>query len=127
MICSPLWYSLTKKGKTDNDLGYATYLPIHQSMVRFCEAQNWEGKKFAADFNMAIALRDPFTGYHTSKTGFKTQHLPDIQNAEIIILDSTGDIKQIPENQKEEFVLKKRFENKNHWGEIYLRRNPDNK
>ncbi len=122
MIAVPLYFSLTKKGKIDIDFGYATYLPLHKEMVEFCEKQDWDTKVFASEFNMVLALRDPFTGYHTELNGFKTQHLPLLENAEIIVLDSTGEWDKLPENQKDNFQLIKRFESKNHWGEIYIRR-----
>jgi 4-amino-4-deoxy-L-arabinose transferase-like glycosyltransferase len=122
MIIIPLYFSLTKKGKMDIDFGYATYLPLQKEMVEFCEKQDWNNKVFATEFNMIMALRDPFTGYHTKKTGFKTQHLPLFENADIVVLDSTGELDQLPENQKNNFQLIKRFENKNHWGEIYIRK-----
>jgi len=121
IVLLPLYYSLTKNGKTDIDLGYATYLPVHKEMVEFCEKENWDDKIFAAEFNMVLALRDPFTGYHSKKQGFKLQNIPSIENADIIVLDSTGEWDKLPENQINKFKLIKRFENKNHWGEIYLR------
>jgi hypothetical protein len=70
---------------------------------------------------MGLALRDPFTGYHSKKQGFKLQHIPTVEKADIIVLDSTGEWDKLPENQINKFKLIKRFENKNHWGEIYLR------
>lgn len=122
MIAVPLFFTITKKGKTDIDFGYSSYLPLHKEMVVFCENQNWFDKDFAAEFNMVLALRDPFTGYHISDSGFKTKHLPELENIDIVILDSTGEWKQLPENQMKNFKLIKRFENKNDWGEIYMRK-----
>jgi 4-amino-4-deoxy-L-arabinose transferase-like glycosyltransferase len=122
MIVIPLCFSLTKKGKSDIDFGYAIYLPLHKEMVEFCEKQDWDDKVFAAEFNMVLALRDPFTGYHSELKGFKTQHLPELKNADIVVLDSTGEWDDLPEDQNDKFQLIKRFENKNHWGEIYLRK-----
>ena len=122
MISSTLFYSFTKRGTTDIDLGYTVYLPIHKEMVVYCENQNWFDKNYAAEFNMVLALRDPFTGYHNSGKGFNTHLLPSLENTDVVILDSTGEWKELPENEKENFRLIKRFENKNHWGEIYLRK-----
>jgi hypothetical protein len=125
MIAVPMYFTLTKKGKIDIDFGYATYLPLHKEMVEFCEKQDWDTKVFASEFNMVLALRDPFTGYHSELKGFKTQHLPLLENADVVVLDSTGEWDQLPENQKDNFQLIKRFENKNYWGEIYLRKSLD--
>jgi hypothetical protein len=121
MVTVPLYFSLTKKGKTDIDLGYASYLPLHKEMVVYCEHQNWYDENFSAEFNMVLALRDPFTGYHNTSHGFKTSHLPKLEDIDIVILDSTGEWTELPENQKGKFSLIKRFENKNDWGEIYIR------
>jgi hypothetical protein len=122
MTGSPLYYSLTKRGNLDVDLGYSVYIPLHKEIVVYCEKQNWFDKTFAANFNMVLALRDPFTLFHETNSGFNTQHLPKLEGADIVVLESTGEIKQLPENEAENFNLHKRFENKNHWGEIYLRK-----
>ena len=122
MAVVPLYFSLTKKGKTDIDFGYVSYLPLQKEMVVFCEKQNWYDKNFATEFNMIMAMRDPFTGYHTTSKGFKIHSLPTLENIDIVILDSTGEWTELPENQKDKFSLVKRFENKNDWGEIYLRK-----
>lgn len=121
MVAVPLYYSITKKGKTDIDLGYASYLPLHKEMVVYCEHQNWYDKNFSAEFNMVLALRDPFTGYHNTSQGFKTSHLPKLEDIDIVILDSTGEWTELPEYLKGKFSLIKWFENKNDWGEIYIR------
>lgn len=122
MITVPLYFSITKKGKTDIDFGYVSYLPLHEEMVIFCEQQNWYEKNFATEFNMVMAMRDPFTGYHISSKGFKTNHLPNLENIDIVILDSTGEWTKLPENLKDKFSLIKRFENNKDWGEIYIRK-----
>ncbi|GAB1452788.1 hypothetical protein MASR2M47_28440 [Draconibacterium sp.] len=122
MVAVPLYFSITKKGKTDIDLGYASYLPLHKEMVAYCEKQNWYEQNFSAEFNMVLALRDTFTGYHSTNQGFKTQRIPTFENIDIVILDSTGELTELPENQKDKFSLIKRFENKNDWGEIYIRK-----
>jgi len=122
MMVVPMYFSFTKSGTTDIDFGYATYLPLHKEMVEFCEKQDWDDKVFATEFNLVMAMRDPFTGYHTKKTGFKTQHLPLFENADVVILDSTGEMDKLPDSQQENFQLIKRFERKNYWGEIYIRK-----
>ncbi len=122
MITVTLYFSITKKGKTDIDLGYVSYLPLQKEMVVFCEQQNWYNKTFATEFNMIMAMRDPFTGYHTTSKGFKIQSLPTFENIDVVILDSTGELTELPENKKDNFILVKRFENKYDWGEIYLRK-----
>jgi hypothetical protein len=124
MITVPLYFSITKKGKTDIDLGYSSYLPLQKEMVVFCEQQNWYNKTFATEFNMIMAMRDPFTGYHTTSKGFKIYYLPELEDIEtdIVILDSTGKLAELPGDQKDNFSLIKRFENKNDWGEIYIRK-----
>jgi hypothetical protein len=66
-------------------------------------------------------LRDPFTCYHNSSKGFKTSHLPWLENTDIVILDSTGEWAELPEDQKDKFSLIKRFENENDWGEINIK------
>ncbi len=122
MVAPPLYSTLTSSGKLDVDFGYAQYLPLQTDMVAYCEKQDWDEKIFVAQFNMALALRDPFTGYHSRPVSYKIQFIPDFKNADIVILDSTGNMKTLPENEKEKFTLVKRFENKNHWGEIYVRK-----
>lgn len=124
MITVPLYFSITKKGKTDIDLGYSSYLPLQKEMVVFCEQQNWYNKTFATEFNMIMAMRDPFTGYHATSKGFKIYYLPELEDidTDIVILDSTGKLVELPGDQKDNFSLIKRFENKNDWGEIYVRK-----
>ncbi len=123
MVAAPLYFTITKKGKSDIDLGYASYLPLQKEMVVFCEQQNWYDKNFATEFNMIMAMRDPFTGYHTTSKGFKVDYLPELEDfdIDIVILDSTGEWTELPGDQKDKFSLIKRFENKNDWGEIYMK------
>jgi len=120
-ISVPLYYTLTKKGNTDIDLGYSSYLPLHKEVVEYCEQQEWYEKNFWASFSLSLALRDPFTGYHKTTRGYKIIAKQDIQKADILILDSTGSWKELPKPLCNKFHLLKRFENKNHWAEIYQR------
>jgi len=122
MIIVPLFYSATKSGKGDKDLGYVQYLPMLKEMVLYCEQQEWDENIFATEFNMLVALRNPITDYLTKDEGYKTQQLPNLENANIVILDSTGEWKTIPENEKPNFKFVKRFERKDNWGEIYIRK-----
>lgn len=122
MIIVPLQATLTSRGKYDVDFGYEEYLPLHKNMVEYCEQEFKKDKLIASEFNMVLALRDPFTGYLSTGHGFRMQHLPDLKDAEIVILDSTGQLKSLPENEMENFVLVKRFETKKHWGEVYQRK-----
>jgi hypothetical protein len=119
MVLSPLYYTITKKGRTDIDFGYASYLPLHKEMVEYCEEQQLFDQTFASDFNMVLALRDPFTGYHKTSNGFKVKHLPEYNDITIIVLDSTGEIRKIDETQTDNFILIKRIENSHHWVELY--------
>lgn len=119
MISVPLYFSVTKKGRYDIDFGYAEFLPVHLEMVHFCEKQGWYDRKIAAGFNMVVALRDPGIGYLTQKRGFQVLHLPDIGDAELVILDSTDDMTTLPEEYRQRYTLVRRFTKGKHWGEIY--------
>jgi len=121
LVSVPLYYSMTKAGKNDNDLGYTQYIPVYKQMVDYCEKQDWFDKTFSVSFNMVIALRDPFAGFLSGNKGFNALHVERIGEADIIILDSTCEEKKLPDEFKNKVRLIKRFEFKKHWGEIYER------
>lgn len=113
------YYSATKRGNKDIDLGYTQYLVVHQQMAKYCEQQSWYDKEIGSGFNMVMGLRDGFGHYLTTDKNFKTHHLPGIENRDIIIYDSTCWPVEMLENEKSRLTLIKRFEYKKHWGEIY--------
>ena len=113
------YYSATKRGQSDSDLGYTQFLVVHQQMARYCEQQGWYDKEISGGFNMVMGLRDQFSHYLTTDKNFKTHHLPGIENRDIVIYDSTCWQNEMPESEKSKLTLIKRFEYKKHWGEIY--------
>lgn len=113
------YFSATKRGNTDVDLGYTQYLVVHQQMVKYCEQQSWYDKEIGGGFNMVMSLRDGYARYLSTGKGFKTHHLPGLEDRDIIIYDSTCWPVEMPENEKSILTLIKRFEYKKHWGEIY--------
>jgi hypothetical protein len=121
ILAVPLAYSLSKKGKLDNDMGYTQYLKVHKMMVTWCEERGWSDRQFACGYNMVLAMRDPFTGYLHSEKGFRVAHLPGIDQADVVIYDSTCWDGDKPSGFPEGWKLVMRFEVKKHWGEIYVR------
>lgn len=113
------YYSATKRGPSDVDLGYTQYLVVHQQMSKYCEQQSWYDKEIGGGYNMVMSLRDRCGNYLSTDKNFKTHHLPGIENRDIIIYDSTCWSAEMPENEKRKLILIKRFEYKKHWGEIY--------
>jgi hypothetical protein len=120
IIMVSAFYSATKRGHSDADLGYTEYLVVQQQMTRYCEQQNWYDKEFGTGANLTMGMRDNFARYLTTSKNFKTHHLPGIENRDLIIYDSTCDPYEIPDEEKSKLTLIKRFEYKKHWGEIYL-------
>lgn len=119
MICVSAFYSATKRGQSDADLGYIQFLIVHQQMVEYCEQQGWYDKEIGGGYNMVMSLRDQYAQYLTTDKNFKTHHLPGITNRDIIIYDSTCWPYEMLEEDKNKLKLIKRFEYKKHWGEIY--------
>lgn len=117
------YHAATKRGQSDADLGYSQFLVVHQEMVKYCEQQGWNDQEIGAGFNMVMSLRDRFARYLSTDKNFKTHHLPGIENRDIIIYDSTCWPYEMPENEKNRLTLIKRFQYKEHWGEIYRTNN----
>lgn len=113
------YYSITKRGHTDADLGYTEFLVVHQQMVEYCEEQAWFDKEISAGFNMVMSLHDLYGSYLSTEKNFNPHHLPGIENMDFVIYDSTCSPFEMPEEEKSKLTLIKRFEFKNHWGEIY--------
>lgn len=113
------YYSATKRGQWDADLGYTEYLVVHQQMVRYCEQQGYYDKEFGAGFNMVMGMRDSYALYLSTGKNFRMHHLPGFENRDMIIFDSTCFPHEVPEESKNKLILVKRFEYKKHWGEIY--------
>ena len=113
------YYSATKRGQSDVDLGYTQYLVVHQQMVKYCEQQSWYDKEIGGGYNMVMSLRERCAKYLSTDKNFKTNHLPGLENRDIIIYDSTCWPVEMPESEKSKLTLIKRIEYKNHWGEIY--------
>ena len=119
ILSVPAYYTTTKRGHSDADLGYTEYLVVQQQMARYCEEQGWYDKEFGTGFNFALGLNNHFSGYRTTNGKFKTHSLPGIGNRDIIIYDSTMNPSEMTEDEKSKLTLIKRFVYKKHWGEIY--------
>lgn len=113
------YYSATKRGQWDADLGYTEYLMVHQQMVSYCEQQQWYDKEFGAGFNLVMAMRDPNTRYLSTGKHFSMHHLPGLHQRNMILFDSTCFPHELPPGDKNKLTLVKRFQYKKHWGEIY--------
>ena len=116
-VCS--YYSVTKRGQSDADLGYTEFLVVQQEMARYCEEQDWYDREIGSGFNMVMNLRDRWAHYLSTDKNFKTHHLPGIENRDIVIYDSTCWPYEIVAEEKNKLTLIKRFTYKKHWGEIY--------
>lgn len=119
VISVSAYYSATKRGQSDADLGYIQFLVVHQQMVEYCEQQGWYNKEISGGYNMVMSLRDHYAHYLTTGKNFKTHHLPGINNRDIVIYDSTCWPYEMPQEERSKLKLIKRFEYKQHWGEIY--------
>ena len=117
MLSVSAYYSATKRGRSDVDLGYTEYLVVQQQMARYCEQQGWYDKEIGASSNMTMGLANGF--FLSSAKSFKAHHLPNIENCDLIIYDSTCDPYEMKKDEKRRLTLIKRFEYKTHWGEIY--------
>lgn len=120
-----VYYSATKRGQSDSDLGYTEFLVVQMQIAKYCEEQGWYEKEIGAGFNLVMGLRDSYSHFLSTKKNFKMHHLPSIENRDLIIYDSTCWPYEMPENEKSKLILLKRFVYKKHWGEIY--RNADKK
>lgn len=120
-----VYYSATKRGHTDSDLGYTEFLVVQKQMVAYCEQEGWYEKEIGAGFNMVMGMRDRFARYLSTDKNFKMHHLPSTETRDLIIYDSTCYPYEITDSEKSKLILIKRFVYKKHWGEIY--RNADKK
>lgn len=115
-----IYYSATKRGGDDSDLGYVQFLPLHLEMVEYCEEQGWYDKEFGAGYNMVMSMRDDYAGYlNTEKNFTKMHHLPGIKDRDLVIYDSSCWNFEMPEKDRKKLKLIKRFEYKKHWSEVY--------
>jgi len=117
------YYSATKRGQGDADLGYTQFLVVHQQIVSYCEQQGWYDKEFGAGSNLLMDMSLPYAKYLSTDKIFNIQHLPGLEKRDLIIYDSTCYPSDMPEVEKNKLTLIKRFEYKNHWGEIYRNTN----
>ena len=113
------YYSATKRGKGDADLGYTEFLVVHQQIVSYCEQQGWYDKEIGAGFNIQMDMSNPYAHYLSAGKTFHMNHIPGLENRDLIIYDSTCSPFEMLEDEKNKLTLVKRFEYKNHWGEIY--------
>ncbi len=111
------YYSATRRGHSDADLGYTEYLAVQQQMAKYCEQQAWYDKEIGASATMTTGLSNGY--FLSSAKCFKAHHLPDIKNCNLVIYDSTCDPYEMKKDEKIKLILIKRFEYKTHWGEIY--------
>lgn len=119
IISVAAFYTSTKRGQSDADLGYTQFLPVHKQMVDYCEEQGWYDKEFGAGFNLVMSMRDHYAGYLHTEKNFHTHHLPGIKDRDYIIYDSTCWPYEMPADERQNLKLIKRFEYKKHWAEIY--------
>lgn len=119
------FYSATKRGQSDADLGYVQFLKVHKQMVEYCEQQGWYDMEFAAGYNMVMGMRDNFSGYLDTDRNFRMHHLPGITGRNMIIYDSTCWPFELENKENTSLQLIKRFEYKKHWGEIYQTMNKE--
>ncbi len=122
IFSATLFYSVTKMGKIDNDLGYTQYLKVHKELVHWCETNNKYNSRIAAGYNMVLALRDGFNGYLTTEKGFKVNHLPKTEGIDILVWDSTCMDAERPEGFPDGWEKVFATAYKKHWGEIYIRK-----
>ncbi len=113
------YYTATKRGQSDADLGYTQFLKVHKQIVEYCEQQGWYDQEFGAGFNMVMGMRDNFARYLNANKNFHMHLLPGIKDRDFIIYDSTCWPYEMPQNEREKLELVKRFQYKKHWGEIY--------
>ena len=116
-VCA--FYTASKRGQSDADLGYSQFLKVHKQMVEYCEQQGWYDQEFGAGFNMVMGMRDNFARYLNANKNFHMHHLPGIKDRDFIIYDSTCWPYEMPQAEREKLELVKRFQYKKHWGEIY--------
>jgi len=114
-----IYYTATKRGQSDADLGYTEFLVVQMQMAKYCEEQGWYEKEIGAGFNMVMGLRDRYSHFLSTEKNFKMHHLPGIKDRDLIVYDSTCWSYEMPENEKSKLILIKRFVYKKHWGEIY--------
>lgn len=88
-------------------------------MVKYCEQQVFYDKEFGAGLNMAMSMSNPYAHYLSTGKNFHMHQLPGIEKRDLIIYDSTCFTYELTEDEKNKLTLIKRFEYKNHWGEIY--------
>jgi len=113
------YYSATRRGQGDTDLGYTQFLVVHQQIVSYCEQQGWYDKELGAGTNLVLGMSSPHAHYLSTDKTFHIHQLPGIENRDLIIYDSTCYPSDMPKDEKNKLTLIKRFEYKNHWGEIY--------
>ncbi|HET6559256.1 MAG TPA: hypothetical protein VFG54_18175 [Prolixibacteraceae bacterium] len=119
MLSVSAYYSTTKRGHGDADLGYTEYLVVHQQVVSYCEKQGWYDKKICAGFNILWDMHKPYAHYLSTPRIFKVHALPAIGNSDLIIYDSTCSPGELVEKEKNKLILVKRMVYKSHWAEIY--------
>lgn len=123
MLSLPAYYSTTKRGHGDADLGYTEYLVVHRQVVGYCEKQDWYDKEICAGFNILWDMHKPYAHYLSTPKTFKVHALPSVGNSDLIIYDSTCSPGELMGKEKNKLILVKRMEYKSHWAEIY--RSPD--
>ena len=120
------YYSATKRGNGDADLGYTQFVVVHQQIVSYCEQQGWYDKELGAGSNLVMVMNNPRAHYLSTGKIFHIHQLPGIDKRDLIIYDSTCYPSDMPKDEKNKLTLIKRFEYKEHWGEIYITPLKDN-
>lgn len=122
--CICLYYSLTDKHNTDNDLGYIETVMVQKGLVQFCEENNLYNDPLAVTFNMSFALSDGDLGYVKGTDKFnKIMDSNHYHEASYYIYENTADNNPTLDFVKEHFKLIKTITLKHALGSIY--ENPD--
>lgn len=119
MLSVSAFYSTTKRGHGDADLGYTEYLPVHQQVISYCERQGWYEKEIGAGFNILWDMHKPYAHYLSTPRIFRVRALPSVENCQLVIYDSTCSPGELAEKEKNRLILVKRIQYKSHWAEIY--------
>jgi len=117
-IC--LFYSLTDKHNTDNDMGYIETIKVHQELVKFCEDNKLYNEPLAVTFNMIYALREKDLGFVKGTAKFtKIMDYNHYLEAKYYINESTDDNSPTLDFVKKNFKLIKSIHLKHASGSIY--------
>lgn len=115
-----LFYSFESKREIDIDLGYVEVIEVNKDIVEYCEMNSFYDQPIAASFNMNFSLKNKELGYLSGNRRFtKVEGLDHYKQAKYVIFETTTGSNPDTDWVKDNFVLKKAFENKHAYGFIY--------